>query len=76
MSIAPQDLQVGRCYATPENQHRRITKIEDGKVTYESWGGNVGYQGGSLSRTTASADTFLNAVEKVIPCDAKLPPLP
>ena len=35
----------------------------------------MGYQGGSLSRTTVSLDGFAEAVDKEIPCDPKLPRL-
>lgn len=76
MPIRREDVKEGHCYATPNNQHRRVTKVSAGNVTYQSWGGNAGYQGGSLRRNTTGLDTFVKAIEKELPCDAKLPPIP
>ena len=76
MPTKSDDVKVGHCYATQNDQYRRVTEISDGKVTYESWGGKAGYQRGSLSRNTASLDTFLAAIKKEIECDSRLPPLP
>src|ERR1039457_705932 len=73
MPTNPESVEVGRCCSTTTNQHQRVTAKSAAKVTYESWGGNVGYQGGSLSRTTVSLDGFAEAVDKEIPCDPKLP---
>jgi hypothetical protein len=68
-------VKIGSCYATKNNQHPRVTGKSNGKVTYQSWGGNVGYQGGSLSRNTGSLKGFLAKVDRIIECDPKLPPL-
>ncbi|GAB6051721.1 hypothetical protein JCM17960_05410 [Magnetospira thiophila] len=76
MSITESDVAVGKCYATTTNQHRRVVAIDGGKVTYESWGGNVLNTGAPLSRNTAKIETFVDAVEKEIPCDPSLPQMP
>jgi len=76
MPITEDEIIVGHCYETPGKQQRRVVKIEDGKVTYESWGGNVQNTSPSLTRNTAKADTFADAVDKSITCPADLPPLP
>ena len=41
MSITQADVVVGGIYATENNQERRVTRIENGTVFYESRGGNV-----------------------------------
>ena len=77
MPIDAKDVKLGRCYTTANGQHRRVVNIsKDNKVTYESWGGNVGYQGGSLSRNTVDLNVFAKDVEKEIPCPRNLPSMP
>lgn len=41
MPIPLSDVVVGGIYATAANQERRVTRIVDGLVHYESRGGNV-----------------------------------
>lgn len=73
MPIKSGTAQVGKCYKTSKNQHRGITKItpgpssEEDKITYESWGGDIG-KGDNPDRVTAKRETFENAVEAEIAC--------
>jgi len=76
MPIDESNVAEGKCYATSTNQHRRVVAIKDGKVTYESWGGNVTNTGAPLHRNTAEIGTFANAVDKEISCDPSLPTIP
>lgn len=78
MAVNASSIVVGKCYATAKNQHRRVLKIDPtlNKVTYESWGGNVGANG-NLSRTTVGLNKFATDVDKEITCPSKpKPPAP
>ena len=68
MPIAIAEIIVGRCYATANNQHRRILSIEENKVTYESWGGNVKNYQEPLTRNTVNIQGFAESVDRVIDC--------
>ena len=35
------EIKTGRCYATAENQHRKVTRIDGGKVWYETYRADV-----------------------------------
>ncbi len=77
MPLPTADIKVGKCYKTPNNQHRRVVKItDDDYVIYEDWGGNVGHTGGHLHQTKAKIGTFAKAVDAIIPCPGNLPPMP
>jgi hypothetical protein len=41
MPIPVSEVVVGGIYATERNQERRVSRIENGRVIYESRGGNV-----------------------------------
>jgi len=78
MAVTESSIAVGKCYATANNQHRRVLNIDTtlNKVTYESWGGNVGANG-NLSRTTVGLNKFATDVDKEITCPPKpKPPAP
>ncbi len=76
MPVSKDDVVVGECYATANNQHRRVVAINDGKVTYESWGGNVLNTRPQLNRTSAKISTFADDVDRKIICDPSLPKMP
>lgn len=76
MPIPEGSVVVGDCYATAKNQQRRVTKIEGGKVTYESWGGNVQNTKPPLPRTTVNLKKFAEDVDQPIACPTDLPPMP
>lgn len=68
MAIAASDVVVGGKYRTSNNQERRVTDIINGKVYYDSRGGNVKNQwapGHSKSNPPTIA-SFAAACEEVI----------
>lgn len=83
MPAQPDSIKVGLCYAVENqdgpakpDQHRRVVAINGGKVSYESWGGGVGYPGGTLFRNEVDLDKFAQVVKGEVPCPINLPPLP
>ena len=68
MAIDISEIVVGGIYATANNQERRVTKIENGKVFYESRGGNVknDWAPGHTLASPPSIENFAEACEKVI----------
>jgi len=78
MPIPTSKVLLCRCYTTKnkKGQHRRVLGISNGNVTYESWGGGVGYRPGSLSRQTVSIERFAADVDREINCPTTLPPCP
>jgi hypothetical protein len=75
MPVHETTVAVGKCYKTPNNQHRRVIGIAGDQVKYQSWGGNVGYQGEHLFETTVQIGNFSGAVEEEISCPTNLPNL-
>jgi len=73
MPIPTSSVSVGSCYETANKQQRRVVSIDTktNKVTYESWGGNVGPKL-PLARNTASLAKFANDVDKQITCPTSL----
>jgi hypothetical protein len=68
MPIGIVDIVVGGLYATANNQERHVTKIEHGKVHYESRGGNVKNEwsyGHSISQPP-SLESFAEACDRVL----------
>lgn len=45
MGLSVSEIKVGKYYRTPSNQHRHVTKIEDGKVRYSTRGSKGGAWG-------------------------------
>lgn len=41
MALTPNDIAAGKSYKTAGNQYRKVLKIEDGKVTYETGGSDA-----------------------------------
>jgi len=68
MPILKSEVVVGGVYATDNNQERRVTKIENGKVYYESRGGNVNsaWSPGHPLANPPSIETFAAACSRVI----------
>jgi hypothetical protein len=68
MSLDQKKIAVGKCYATPANQHRKVTEIADGKVHYLARGGNVKskWHPGSTKANPPTIEAFAAAVEKEI----------
>ena len=68
MPIPENQVVVGGIYATPNNQERRVTDINNGMVYYEARGGNVQNDWGpahALANPPALA-TFAQACDRVI----------
>lgn len=75
--MLPDDIKIGHCYKTDNNQHRRVVAIEDGHVRYYSRGGNTnqGWEwGGGTKANPAALQTFADAVVAEIDCPAVAPP--
>lgn len=69
MAVRVKDIEVGKCYVTNAGQVRRVVKIET-KITYESRGKKAIPKGKKWNpRTTAKAETFVNAVDREVRCD-------
>ena len=68
MSIKTTEIVVGGIYGTATNQERRVTKIENGKVHYESRGGNVkgDWIYGHPISSPPALDSFAEACDRVI----------
>lgn len=66
MPINTDDVKVGHCYVKASGQHRRVVRIEDDGVTYESWGKE--FPKGSLSRNKVNIEKFAAAVDREVPC--------
>lgn len=69
MPIDISDVVVGGVYSTANNQERRVTKIDNGKVFYESRGGNVQneWSPGHTLASPPSIENFAEACDNVIP---------
>ena len=67
MPILETQVVVGRIYATPTNQQRRVTKIKDGKVYYDARGGNVqnDWGPGHIYANPPTLHTFAQACNRV-----------
>ncbi len=68
MSLRIEDIVVGGVYKTANNQERRVIDIKDGKVYYESRGGNVKneWSFGHTLATPPSLEKFAEAVVEKI----------
>ena len=68
MPVKISEVIVGGVYATTNNQERRVTKIADGNVFYESRGGNVknDWAPGHTLASPPSIEDFSDACDKVI----------
>jgi len=68
MSILISEVLVGGICKTTNNQERKVTKIENGKVYYDSRGGNVKneWSGGHTLATPPTIEKFVNDIESKI----------
>ena len=73
MAIAELDVVVGGIYATASNQERRVKKIVNGKIEYESRGGNVrsAWGFGSPKSALPTLKKFAEDCDRVISKPAK-----
>jgi hypothetical protein len=64
------DIKAGRCYATAENQHRKVTRIEAGQVWYETYRADVPgtWKAGHGGDAAPSLDEFAAEVTQEVPC--------
>lgn len=68
MTIAENDITVGRCYVTELNQVRRVIEISGGKVTYEEHT-PTSTSGVSLGRSTIGIEHVARQVAREVPCE-------
>jgi hypothetical protein len=67
MSLPPETITVGKCFATPGNQVRRVVSIIDGIVSYEARGPRM-IKGKWPSQRRVSVERFAADVAKEVPC--------
>ncbi len=67
MPLTAQEVIKGQCYATSNNQHRRVIDIDGDTVTYESRGGNVSNEWNT--KIKVNIDNFAQSVDRVISCE-------
>jgi predicted nicotinamide N-methyase len=69
-AMQPSDIKAGHCYATAENQHRKVTRIEAGKVWYQTYRADVPGTWAPAHPTDAapSLDAFVAEVTQEVPC--------
>lgn len=68
MPIDTSEVVVGGVYSTADNQERLVSRIENGKVFYESRGGNVknDWSPGHTLANPPSIENFAAACDNVI----------
>jgi hypothetical protein len=68
MPISVSEVVVGGIYATESNQERRVIKIENGRVIYESRGGNVknAWSPGHTIDSPPTVENFTAACSRII----------
>lgn len=68
MPIQISDVVVGGIYATANNQERRVSRIDQGKVFYESRGGNENneWAPGHTLASPPSIESFADACDRII----------
>ncbi len=64
------EIKTGRCYATAENQHRKVTRIYGGKVWYETYRADVPgtWKPAHAADAAPSLDAFAAEVTQEVPC--------
>jgi hypothetical protein len=68
VGISISEIGLNKCYLTALGQVRRVLKLGNGRVTYESRGKTV--TGGSWGEQNTVADgRFAQDVEREVPCD-------
>ena len=63
-------IKAGHCYATAENQHRKVTRIEAGKVWYDTYRADVPgtWKPAHAAGAAPSLETFAAEVTQEVPC--------
>jgi hypothetical protein len=75
MGVKPDDVQVGRCFVTSQNQVRKVTEItSDDRVNYVARGssfqrGEASWGRGPIKSALPSRADFANAVDRQVTCD-------
>ena len=68
MGIPVSEIADGKCYLTALGQVRRVLKVGNGKVTYESRGKTI-TKGSWGEQNTVLDGRFARDVEREVPCD-------
>jgi hypothetical protein len=64
------EIKAGHCYATGENQHRKVTRIDSGKVWYETYRADVPgtWEPAHAVDAAPSLQSFAAEVTQEVPC--------
>jgi hypothetical protein len=64
------EIKAGHCYATAENQHRKVTRIEAGKVWYETYRADVPgtWEPAHAVDAAPAVESFAADVMQEVPC--------
>jgi hypothetical protein len=64
------EIKAGHCYATAENQHRKVRRIEAGKVWYETYRADVPgtWAPAHAPESAPTLETFAADVMQEVPC--------
>jgi hypothetical protein len=68
--MQPSEIKAGHCYATTDNQHRKVARIDSGKVWYETYRADVPGTWGPAHAADAapSLELFAADVVQEVPC--------
>ncbi len=68
--MRPDDIKTGHCYATADNQHRKVTRIADGKVWYDTYGADVPgtWKPAHAADAAPSLGAFAREIVQEVPC--------
>ena len=67
MTVPPESITVGKCFATPGNQVRRVLSISDRIVSYVARGPKM-VRGKWPAQRKVSVERFAADVAKEVPC--------
>jgi hypothetical protein len=64
------EIKAGHCYATAENQHRKVTRIASGKVWYETYRADVPgtWTPAHAPESAPTLQAFAADVTQEVPC--------
>ena len=68
VGIPVSEIAIGKCYLTALGQVRRVLKVGNGKVTYESRSKKIA-KGSWGEHNTVVDSRFARDVEREVPCD-------
>ena len=68
LGIPVSEIAIGKCYLTALGQVRRVLKVGNGKVTYESRSKKI-TKGSWGEHNTVVDSRFARDVEREVPCD-------